>query len=204
MSVRYVVVAGKDLVRIGARVENVLSDDHEVTTWTMEDLEARKKELGPDVGIIAVGPALLERLGKDRVTVEFDEDGMCWGRIGNASVIWTDIAKGEPMIQRMQRIDRLLEEVGAEAKRLREIADAKGAKGSGGRLARRFLRREHAHDPRETMQMTDGVQFSMDRILWEKEYTAAVTKFLLEGFPRLHLDLLRASSKRALEKVKKA
>lgn len=201
MSVRYVVVAGEDLLRLGARVENVLSDDHEVSTWTMAQLEARRKELGPDVGIVAVGPALADRLGRDRVQVEHDQGGICWGRIGNASVVWTEHDQGEPMIKRMQRIDRVLDEVGTEAKRRREAADAKGAKGSGGRLARRFLRKEHAHDPRETMQMSDGVQFTMDRILWEKEYTAAVAKFLLEGFPRLHLDLLRASSKRALKKL---
>jgi len=202
MSVRYVVVAGKDLLRLGSRVENVLADEHEVTTWTMEELEARRKELGQDVGIVAVGPALVDRLGRERVQVEHDQDGVCWGRLGNASVIWTEHAKGEAMMKRMQRIDRILDEVGAEAKSRREVADAKGAKGSGGRLARRFLRREHAPDPRETMQMSDGMQFTMDRILWEKEYTAAVAKFLLEGFPRLHLDLLRASSKRALDKLK--
>ena len=204
MSVRYIVVAGKDLLRIGSRVENVLADEFEVTTWTMEELEARRKELGTDVGIVSVGPALVERLGRDRVQVEHEEDGVCWGRLGNASVVWTEHAKNEPMMTRMRRIDRLLEGVGAEATRIREVADAKGAKGSGGRLAERFLRKEHAHDPRETMQMTDGVQFTMGRILWEKEYTAAVAKYLLEGFPRLHLDLLRASSKRALDKLSKS
>jgi hypothetical protein len=201
MSVRYVVVAAKDLVRLGARVENVLADEHEVVTWTMEELEERRKELGSDVGIVAVGPALADRLGRDRVTIEYDNDGVVWGRIGNASVIWNHPSK-EPMLKRMQRIDRILDEVGTEAKRLGEAAEAAGGSGSGGRLARRFLRREHKPDPRETMQMSDGMQFTMDRILWEKEYTAAVARYLLDGFPRLHLDLLRASSKRALSKLK--
>ena len=197
---KYVVVAGKDLVRLASRVENVLADDHDVETWTLEQLEARRKEVALGQGLIVVGTALADKLGHDRVNVEHDEDGVKWGRVGNAAMVWTDPPDGN-MMTRMARIDRLLNQVGAEAKRRKEAAEASSGKSIGGQLARRFLRREHQPDPRATMQIGDGFQFSVDRVLWEKEYEAAVAMWLLEGFPRFHLELLRAESKRALDKI---
>jgi hypothetical protein len=198
--VKYVVVAGKDLVRLASRIENVLADEHEVETWTLEQLEARRKDLGAGQGLIVVGTALADKVGHDRVNVEYDEEGVKWGRVGNAAMVWA-VPSNEPMMARMARIDRLHTQVSSEAKRRKEAAEANSGKSIGGRLARRFIRRDHQPDPRATMQISDGVQFTMDRVLWEKEYEVAVAMWLLEGFSRFHLDLLRAESKKALERL---
>lgn len=200
---KYIIAADNDLVRIAARIENVLAEEHECETWTWEQLQGRLGDLGPDTGILAVGTSLAERLGRDRVQVEHEEEATRWGRIGNAATVWTDPGDKKVMMRAAQ-CDQRLTLIKAEAKRRRQAAEEAGhARGSGARMSHRFIRREHEHDPRETVQMTDGVAFTLDRMVWEKEYTVAVAWFLLEGFPRFHLDLLRQQSQRALSMVKK-
>lgn len=200
---KYIIVADKDLVRIAARIENVLAEEHDCETWTYDQLQAQFKNLGPDTGILSVGTSLAERLGRERLQVEHDEETTRWGRIGHSAVVWTEPGD-KNLMMRAAQCDSRLGTIKAEAKRRRQAAEEAGhARGSGARMSHRFIRREHEHDPRETVQMSDGVAFTLDRMVWEKEYTVAVAWFLLEGFPRFHLDLLRQQSKRALSKVKK-
>jgi len=201
--VKYVIVADEDLVRIAARVENVLSEEHDTDTWTWQQLQARRADLGPETGILAIGTSLAEGLGKDRIRVEHQEEATRWGRIGHAATVWTEPGDTQLMI-RAGQCDQRLATIKSEAKRRRQIAEEAGhARGSGARMSHRFIRREHEHDPRETVQMSDGVAFTLDRMVWEKEYTVAVAWFLLEGFPRFHLDLLREQNQRVLERVKR-
>jgi hypothetical protein len=199
--VKFIIVADKDLVRLAGRVEAVMSEEMQTETWTFDELQRRRDEIEPTTGVVVIGEGLMERLGAERIKVEHREDGLCWGRIGKAVTVWVEPSDTNPMI-RGTAVEQRLSSLKAEAKRRRRAAEEAGhARLSGARMSHRFIRREHDHDPRETVQINDGAAFSLERMIWEKEYTAAVAWFLLDGFPRYQLDTMRASTKAVLDRL---
>ena len=199
---KYIIVADKDLVRLAGRIEAVMAEEMQTEIWTFDELQRRRDELEATTGVVVIGEGLADRLGRDRIRVDHDEGGLCWGRLGRAATVWVAPQTGDLMARGLA-VEQRMQDLKAEAKRRRRAAEEAGhAKLSGARMSHRFIRREYDHDPRETVQINDGAAFSLERMIWEKEYTAAVAWFLLEGFPRYQLEQMRASTAAALGKLK--
>jgi hypothetical protein len=174
----FLIVADTYLARLASRLMHVLRTSHDAENWSPETY-ARNQDAAKGIKTIFIGEFWEHGWVKEVPSPRgVQRLGVKWDIQGTNSVIWT-IERERDGKAAYDALDRTIKRLEADALDLIESRPAYAVDGTGPRLMQHFLN----HDfqvPAETVR--GKVDFSMERLIWERRHLVGIASFLCEGF----------------------